>query len=234
MSIFKRRIPPLCLAAAFALLAACSGGTNAEQQMSGGAAKVAATRILGSLPGLGAASPTPDARQVLTPALLNGSSTPVLLIVLMQVDTGLTMIPSAANLGAEQWRDRGSGAILRRDGILVGTRGLGHDLLSADVSALARALRNGGGEDVLRINRVLNGENQVVATQYLCRVAATGRETLEFYGVRHATTIYAEECTGDGPAFANRYWVDSSGIVRRSQERISEELGVLDIQLLRP
>ncbi|WP_371155580.1 YjbF family lipoprotein [Jannaschia sp. 2305UL9-9] len=224
---------PVCLALSIALVAACSGGTNVEQQSDGGVAKLAAVRLLSIIPGRASAPATPDARQVLTPELLNGSSTPVLLVVLQEANTAFTMIPTAVNFGTEQWRDSGSGAFLRRNGILVGTRGLGFDLLTADVAGLSQALRQGGGEDVLRVNRVLNGQDQVVAMRYLCRVIPVGRETLDFYGARHGTTIYDEVCEGSGAPFVNRYWVDSSGTVRRALEQVTETFGQVEISLLR-
>lgn len=189
-----------------------------------------AARTVGGLvlPG----DPAPDARAVLTPEALAASPTAVMLLVTERTDRGLTLVPLSVNRGTEQWTDADGGGILRRHGILVGTRGLGFDLLTADVDGLARALRAGGGRDVLRVNRHLRGDDRIAVRRYLCDVVAVGSETLAFYGRSVRTTVWEERCQGEEDAFVNRYWRENDGTVRRSRERVSPEVGHVDLSLL--
>lgn len=218
-------IAPLLIA-----LAACGGGTGAPPP---GNDRLIFGAIAARLLPRPAAEAVPDARAVLTPAMVARSPTPLILLTVRETDIGFTLVPLARNRGTEQWRDVSGGGIFRRDGILVGTRGFGSDLHTADVAPLAAALRRGGGEGVERVNRYIDGENQIVAVQYLCSVRPAGRERLVRYGTAVDATVYDEACIGDGPPFTNRYWVDSGGTVRRSIELITPLAGAVEIDLLK-
>jgi hypothetical protein len=228
MSRLRRAAQRLAAAAVLAGLAACGGGSGADEDV----LLTALAGRLGAVTGQGA-EPVPDARAVLTPALVAGSPTPLILLVVEETDSGSTLVPLAANRGTVQWRDAAGGGLLRRDGILVGTRGFGFDLHTADVAPLAAALRAGGGEGVERVNRFIDGENQIVAMQYLCSVRPVRGEALNLYGRVVQTVVYEEACIDDGPAFVNQYWVDGSGTVLRSREFVHPVSGVVDITVLR-
>lgn len=131
-----------------------------------------------------------------------------------------------------QWRTGDQKGVLRRDGIVVGTRGFGHDLYTADIEALDAAFDAGGAQDALRINRYLTAEGVVETREMICAVRQTGRETLNIYGRIKQTRVFEEDCRAGGGDFVNRYWVELDGTVRKSQERISPELGVFEITRL--
>ncbi|PWJ16515.1 YjbF family lipoprotein [Jannaschia seohaensis] len=213
-----------------AALAACSGGTENAPPAND---KLLFAALQSRFAGLAGEEPAADAREVLTPAMVAGSPTPLLLVVVQETDIGLTMVPRAVKLGTEQWRDISGGGLFRRNGILVGTRGFGFDLHTADVAPLAAALRAGGGEDVERVNRYIDGQNQIVAVQFLCSVRPVGQERLSYFGVNIDTTVYEEDCVSDGGGFVNRYWLDAGGTVRRSVELIAPESGSLDVIVLK-
>ncbi|MEM7641513.1 MAG: YjbF family lipoprotein [Pseudomonadota bacterium] len=175
---------------------------------------------------------TVDARDVLTPDLIAASPTSALLAVSQQLDVGYTLIPQAINGDTVQWIDASGGGLIRRDGLLVGTRGLGFDLLTADLADLSRALRTGGRQDVRRVERILGGDNQIRAFTYYCDVVPMGRELLNVYGRIDATTLFEERCSGDGPAFTNRFWLRQDGLIVRSVERVSVEYGALELTLI--
>ena len=174
-----------------------------------------------------------DARDVMTAARLDAAGVPVLLAVVRSVDQGNTLIPLAANLGTVQWTDAAGGGLLTRDGLLVGTRGLGNDLLTAEVGAVRAALRAGGRRGVPRVETRLRPDNVTIRQRYVCDVVPVGRETLEHYGLSFATTVYEERCDGDRVGTPNRYWVDAGGAVRRQEVRVSKRAGILEISLLR-
>ncbi|MEO0859326.1 MAG: YjbF family lipoprotein [Pseudomonadota bacterium] len=174
----------------------------------------------------------PDAREVLTPELLASSDTPVLLAIFLKPDNGFTLIPLQVAGDVIQWRDAANAGMIRRDGILVGTRGYGFDLWSSEVEELRVALRTGGGPDVVRVNRYLNGENQIVRQQFICDVVPEGTQTLSIVGRDMATQLYREVCSGPGGRFENQYWVRGDGRIVRSIEHVSDEIGAVDLTLL--
>ncbi|UWQ18105.1 YjbF family lipoprotein [Jannaschia sp. M317] len=226
-----RTFKQLCAASALVLLAACSGGTHVSETEDKGGFDILADQVRGRIASRG--EPAPDARDVLNAGRIARSRTPLLLAVIQKSDTALTLVPLNTNLGVTQWRDASGGGLLRRNGLVVGTRGLGHDLMTSEIDSLLQALSRGGGPSV-RVNRYLDGENGIEAVQYLCEVARVGSQNLQFYGTTYATTIYAEQCAGDDEtAFTNRYWIDSSGRIRRSEEFVSPVAGAIEINVLK-
>lgn len=179
-------------------------------------------------------SDVPDARDVLTPELIASSPTSALLAVSLNLDVGYTLIPQAINGDTVQWVDASGGGIIRRDGLLVGTRGLGFDLYTADLAELSAALQSGGARDVVRVERILDGQNQIRPSDYICDVVPVGREVLDIYGRLDDTTRFEERCEGEGRSFTNQYWLRNDGLIVRSVERVSEEYGALELTLIAP
>ncbi|CUH40725.1 hypothetical protein JSE7799_03460 [Jannaschia seosinensis] len=223
MSIWKGA----CLAAALALAGCSSEPDRGDDSALTVAFRTIAQRISGTGP--------VDVRETLTAEQIAASRASLILVVVERTDRGLTLAPVAANRGTVQWTDAEGGGLLTRDGILVGTRGFGFDLLTVDAAPLRRALASGSGTDLLRIERVLGGEGVVLREDYLCDLTPVGSEVLDFYGTRYATRILEERCVPvepGGAEFVNRYWLDQEGVVRRSKQRVTPEIGFLRIDRL--
>lgn len=168
-----------------------------------------------------------DARRELTPERLASSPTSVLLIVVEKTDTGYTALPVAAGAGTVQWIDGTGGGLLTRDGVLVGTRGFGFDLMQAEVAPLRAALAAGGGRGLVRVEYRLNGAAERVRERFLCDLVATGGQTLAFFGKGYATRVFEERCAGATRSFVNRYWLDQGGGMRQSAVDLGPAAGVL-------
>ncbi|QQA43074.1 YjbF family lipoprotein [Pelagovum pacificum] len=113
------------------------------------------------------------------------------------------------------------------NGLLVATRGLGPDLMAANVSGTVAAIRQGGGS-VTRSHEYLDGLDHLVRQDYSCTVTRVGNEPIEIFEVAHATVKYEESCQSAGATFTNTYWVDNSGVVWKSRQLISPPVGYLD------
>lgn len=205
-------------------LAACGNDAGSDGLL-GTVGKALAARVTGG--------DTPiDARQDLTAAQLARSPTSVLLVVVEKSDSGFTALPVASGSGTVQWIDATGGGLLTRDGVLVGTRGFGFDLIQADVAPLRAALRAGGGSDLLRIEHRLNGASEPVRERFFCALVPIGTETLTFFGTAHSTRVFEERCVGETRSFVNRYWRDGGGTMRQSAVDIGPETGVLTLSRL--
>ena len=219
------------------LLAACiEGGTREpfETVTAGDALRAAVASRVGGGGAAEAESQAVDARRVLSAAVLAQVDKPVLLAIVREADRGVAMAPVGVGAdGTVQWRDGTGAGLLLRGGVLVGTRGLGFDLLTVDDAGLRAALGAGGGRDVPRVERRLRGDNVVVAERLFCDVVAVGRERLDYYGRSHATTRFEERCAGDESAFVNTYWLGTAGLIRRQAVRVGPRAGVLETVVLR-
>lgn len=92
-------------------------------------------------------------------------------------------------------------SISLQEGVLIATRGLGFDLMSADVSDTIAGLRRGGR--AVRIHRYLDGEDQIVIKSYIC----------DYRGNASVT----ETCHGKGHTFENSYQMSAGQIIASRQ-----------------
>lgn len=112
-------------------------------------------------------------------------------------------------------------ALILRGGMLLGTRGLGHDLSVAEpqTEPLIRAGRAGTGQ---RIMRYFAGDGVERPLQFACRV-----------GPGPNAGVMVEDCDGHGVSFQNSFMVQG-GQIAVSRQWIGPTLGYVTIQTLRP
>ncbi|WP_411956678.1 YjbF family lipoprotein [Paracoccus homiensis] len=112
-------------------------------------------------------------------------------------------------------------ALILRNGMLVGTRGLGNDLSVAEpqTEALIRAGRSGNGQ---RVMRYFSGDGLERPLQFDCTVAPGPN-----------AGVMIESCKGHGVSFQNNYMVQGSQIPV-SRQWVGPALGYVTIQTLRP
>jgi hypothetical protein len=143
-------------------------------------------------------------------------------------------VPFGANAGYITWSTVEKQTLTLRQGVMTATRGLGDDLMSSDVSATIRAIASGGGDDIVRVLRHLDGDDQTIETRFTCRLTTAGRETITLSsGENLATTRLVERCVAGNQTVENIYWKDTGGTVRRSRQWISASLGYILIDVLR-
>jgi len=115
-----------------------------------------------------------------------------------------------------------------RDGVLVGTRGLGDDLMSADVSGDVAMLRGFTGEGYHpHIRSYLDGEDQTVFRSYQCRRTAQGRETTSDGPATHRIEM---RCASPQDSFTNVYWLDGAGAVTKSRQWVGPTTGYMETE----
>mgnify|MGYP000002156676 CR=1 FL=1 len=133
------------------------------------------------------------------------------------------------------WRSEDNATLTLRGGVLVATRGLGDDLLSA--SAL-QVSGQGGAETSGARRYQIRGLDSGARTLVMgCTLVDLGAERIEIVELRHATRHLQERCEGGSGAEAgvvvNDYWVDSStGRVWQSRQWAGPTIGYLYIRQL--
>ncbi|MBE0453704.1 YjbF family lipoprotein [Roseovarius autotrophicus] len=119
------------------------------------------------------------------------------------------------------WQTLDGITLSMRQGLLIGTRGLGDDLMSAEVDGVLALLRGAAGEGpVPHIRTHLDGEDRTVFRSYQCIRGAVTRDA----GLRRVEVL----CVSPQDRFANTYWMDSMGAVIRSHQWISPALRHLE------
>lgn len=168
----------------------------------------------------------------LTRAQLAGVDQPLMQVVMPSRDALGTVVIAGRNGEVITWQTSDNRTMAFDHGVLVATRGLGEDLMSADV-AQARAILRGGGNDwAPRIHSYLDGENQQYFTTFQCRALSRTPETIEIVERRHATTHVVERCVNDDLTFDNHYWLGRDGVMWQSHQWASPSLGLIETQRL--
>jgi len=178
---------------------------------------------LEKIEGLGQNQPPPPTaaqiREGLTPEVLAQLGGAVLLVELPRWDLAAGLVPIGRNRGHLTWGTTDGVNLSFRDGMMVSTRGLGFDLMAADVGAALDAVKAGRGQAV-RIHRYLDGENRTISLRLICEY---GRED------GGATT---ETCDVGGRSIENRYWLDPAGSLRKSRQWHGPQHGHLHFEFL--
>jgi len=137
-----------------------------------------------------------------------------------------TLAPVARNGEVTVWQTLDGITLSFRDGLLIGTRGLGDDLMSADVDG-TRAMLRAPATDLyhLHVRTYLGGEDQTLHRRYHCR--ETGRTDSD-PGVAGETRRIEMVCTGPDGALRNVYWLDPAGEIVKSRQWVSPAVGYLE------
>ncbi len=217
MSRFALRAAAL-LAVAGMTLAACGNDKGAAPGLR--AVKGVAGDLLKR--GKDKAPPTP-----LTRAQLAGFNTPMLMAEVKTADVLLYLVPFGQNGGVETWATSDDRTLSFRDGVLVATRGLGPDIMQAEVPSRAQLAAGRGSHG--RAYYYLDGNDKIRRQSWSCTLSDRGAETIVVVGMQHMTRHVVESCTGEGGEITNEYWFEGGGYVRKSKELIMSEWGYAEV-----
>ncbi|MBW7922548.1 MAG: YjbF family lipoprotein [Rubellimicrobium sp.] len=166
-------------------------------------------------------------RAGLTPAQLARAPGPVLLADIPDAGLAATLQIAGTANGVETWRSAGNQTLSFRSGVLVATRGLGDDLMGADVTGTLAALRGAGQADYPRLLSYLDGEDRTLLRAMTCTMAPPVSATVPGIARSFPTVLRAETCHTTGLTVRNRYWQDQDGTMRRAEQWIGPGIGML-------
>jgi len=198
MSVASRRIPATALVAGLALLLAA------------GCDRVSRTL---DLTGTVAAVPP----QPIGPARLR--------VTLPATGAQAALAPVARNDGVTVWQTLDGITLSFREGVLIATRGLGDDLMSADVDGTLAILRGtNGAAQYPHIRSYLDGEDRTVFRSFQCR-----RDARTEAGPARRIT---ERCVSPHGGMTNTYWLDQTGEITRSRQWVSPAVNYVETERL--
>ncbi len=217
------------------LLAACSSEDSNTQSFSktvfGSVKEIAASRREG-----------PRQQTVVTPEMLAKTTTAALQVnpetrggsdFLRRIATR----DDSSNGTVEVWKSSDEAQIFLRNGIVVGTRGVGGDIIAADANVTVRSLKSRAAGSGVRSYTVSDGD--VTATEYRlrCDLRNLGIEKISIVNLVVTTDHIREDCVG-GPSgdvvIQNNYWVQhGTGLVRKSRQWMGPRTGYFELILLK-
>jgi hypothetical protein len=172
--------------------------------------------------------PNEQARDVVTRALINTVQVPLLLADFSAKSTSFTLRQYSLNNSVQTWKSRDGVSLSFRQGVLVATRGLGDDLMSADVSnTLGMLASDPHTEYYTRFQTYLDGEYQSRFRSFQCQETGTKQEIISIFGKEHQTTRTEETCFSLSIEISNIYWRGVDGLLWKTKQWVSPSIGYL-------
>ena len=202
---------------AIALLTAC-GPMN-----KGGLGNQLASAIQARTSGDAAPAPTAPA----LPSVIAGN---VLLTTLTGKDATAPLTRAQTRGRTTTWISPGDVTLALEDGILVGTRGLGNDLMGADIAGVRAAITRGSGSNT-RVHSYLDSQDNITSITLTCTVTRVGPEQVTLAAGPRTLTRTDELCKSAQLVFTNSYWTAGENIVK-SKQAISPSEGFMIAEAL--
>lgn len=216
-----------CLAA-FALVAAC-GNEKSEPSVLGAAVGNVAKSAIGKVKAKRGAVTAAKAPAPVTRADLEKFGVPILRAKIEARGADALVTPTDSKGNVVTWSTTDGTTFTLRDGVLIQTRGLGADLMSAQAPSAEELSRDGGTHK--RVYFLLGEDDQSVRRSYDCTVAVMGRETIEIFSRSHNVTHITETCARPQGSITNEFWLEGA-TVRKSRQLASGGVGFISFELV--
>lgn len=217
----------LAAVAAVVLLSGCGNEKSAPNPLVSAIGSMAKQTVAKGKASGGVASPAKAATPAELRSELEKAGKPVLLAASQTLgQTGFLTVLDAKK-DVLTWRTPDGATFSQRNGVLIQTRGLGADLMSAEAPSVAQLLNSGTAYS--RIYYFLGDDDQGTRRTYECRTTLVGRETIDVLGKSHSTTHVTEICERPLGKLTNEYWIEGQS-VRQSRQWVSAMIGYIDFQ----
>lgn len=213
--------------AVLVLLAGCGSekqGPNPVVAAIGGMAKSGMEKVKGRKAGEKPAGKTVTLAE--RRAKLEAAGKPLLRVNSEVLDQTSLMTIADAKGDVITWKTQDGATFSQRGGVLIQTRGLAADLMSADAPSVGQ-LRSGASYQ--RIYYFLGADDQGTRRTYDCTASVVGSETIEIMARSHATTHVTELCERPLGKLTNEYWIEG-GSIRKSRQWVSGSIGYIDFE----
>jgi hypothetical protein len=167
----------------------------------------------------------------LTRAHLAKFNTPVDLVTIESRKAQGIIFKVAANRDVETWSSADQKTLSFRDGVIVATRGLGDDLMSASAPRLAQL--RAAAASYTRVHTVLTGEDKPLSLRYECTTSKAAPQAITVVEKSYNTQVTSETCVGPKGGFTNQYWIEPNGNLRKSRQWISDTVKYVVIEHLK-
>ena len=137
---------------------------------------------------------------------------------------------SAQNDGVVTWKTADNTTFSFRQGVIVSTRGLGDDLMGADVGQTLAALRGGAEDWGPRVHGYMNAEYQSYFMSFQCRRTASDRDNVQIGDRIVSATRTTETCLNDEIQIENAYWRNGNGVMVKSRQWVSPGVGYMETE----
>jgi hypothetical protein len=213
---------------AFSLVAAC-GNEKSEPSVVGMAVGSVAKSALGKVKGKRGTTAPAKAAAPVTRADLEKYGVPILRAKIPVRGADALVTPTDTKGNVVTWSTTDGTTFTLRDGVLIQTRGLGPDLMSAQAPTAADLARDGGTHQ--RIYYYIGEDDRSTRRAYDCTMSAKGQDVIEIFGRSHKVTHMAETCVRPQGSVTNDFWLEGA-TTRKSRQLASGGVGFIEFELV--
>jgi hypothetical protein len=152
---------------------------------------------------------------------------PIIRAQIASLGTDILMTPTDTKGDVVTWSTSDGTTFAFRQGVLIQTRGLGPDLMSAEAPSVAQLLTDGGTHP--RRYFFLGADDITTRRSYDCTVTVVGKEVIEIFGTSHRVTRVSEECSRPQGSITNDFWIEGQ-TVRKSRQLLSGGIGFVEFE----
>ena len=221
----RQRFWLVAAVACAALLPGCGndkGEPSPVAKVVGGIAKSALSRVGGrGKPQAAAAAPQ------LTRAEIEKYGIPLLRVIIKAraADALVTIRETKGDIVT--WTTTDGTTFSFNDGVLLQTRGLGADMMSAGVPSVADLATPSGSHP--RSYFFLGENDRSQRRDYTCTMTVVGKETIVIVERSHQTLHVAEECVRAEGKITNDFWLEGK-VIRKSRQWTSPGIGYIETE----
>ncbi len=221
-----RQVFQITAACAMVVAVAACGNDKGEPSPMATAAAGLAKSTLARVTGKGAAA-QPTASTQPTRAELENYGLPILRAVIESRGADALVTITDTKGRVVTWSTTDGTSFALRDGVLIQTRGLGPDLMSAAVPPSSALRQNGSSHQ--RSYFFLGEDDQSMRRDYTCTVSLVGTERVQIYGREHEVIYMNEVCVRPEGKITNQFWFEGPAI-RKSRQWASPGTGYIDFE----
>ncbi|EEX12645.1 putative lipoprotein [Citreicella sp. SE45] len=181
----------------------------------------------------GAGEPTPVTQEQIVQTLTS-TDLPTVFLNIPERQSQTLLVRIEQNNGYDTYANAGRQAVIMRNGVIVGTRGFGGDLMSTDAGGVRDLVRGSRTGQATYIQRFLTAEDVTRTVTYRCGVEPDKPVDVSMGLVQGTAREVIAACeSADGTPFVNYFVVDGNGDILASRQWLGEELGYVSMHRLR-
>ncbi len=171
-------------------------------------------------------------RAALTPARIAAIDVPMVLVEAPDIGVAATLLQVGRNGDVITWQTRDGVQLSVRAGVIVATRGFGHDVMSSDTSGVQRALASRAGTH-RRVWSEPDGDFGLVFRYVDCVMGIVGRHRNDGLAGPPMVTRLREVCDGPDGTIRNWYDVGPDGFIWASSQWVTPQIGSLQVTVVK-
>ncbi len=172
-----------------------------------------------------------SAKKLISRDQIDAAKVPVLFVELSSGQNG-TLTPYPGKGIGQTWLGADGATITLEKGVLKASRGMGDDVMGGELFIPPWAKIRKSAEYNRRIS-FLNGNNQIRSKTFTCKMTKIDDGlNINVWDVIFEATLFEEHCNGNQGTIKNKYYIDRSNIVRRSNQYHSDTVGYVTIERL--